>query len=240
VSVEQIDPADRVPGPGVIVLSTVDARTGALLPVEDLCHHAHDAGSLAIVDASLSAGAIPMSHTELGADALLVDGHRWLLGPEGISALWLGPMLDVASAGEAVDTPPRRALLGLARSVSWLLMYVGLPWAQDRTRRLATHLATRLGSIARLDLGAPPDRLGALVAFRIEGWSVDEAADALEHRVSAIVGRDPAHGWLRASVGAWNREDELDRFADACAEIARHTPESLPRRPALVMLGRHR
>ena len=40
-----------------------------------------------------------------------------------------------------------------------------------------------------------------------------------------------------ASVAWFNTEDELDRFASGVAELAAHTPETLPRRPSLVMLG---
>jgi len=235
-----IDPADPVPGPGLVVIPTIDAATGAVLPVEDLCRRAHAVGSQALTDASLSAGAIPLAHTDLGADAVLVDGHRWLLGPEGISALWVADGLDIEAARNAVDVPPRRTLLGLARGLSWLLMYVGLPWAEARTRLLATRLAGALERLERVELGAAPERLGALVSFRIDGWGVDEAADELGHRVFAIVDRDPERGWIRAAVGAWNDEDELDRFIDACAELARHTPATLPRRPALVVTGQDR
>jgi selenocysteine lyase/cysteine desulfurase len=238
--VERVGPDDSIPAHGLVVIPTVDASTGALLPVEELCDRAHAAGSRVVVDATFSAGAIPLTHAELGPDALLLDGHRWLLGPEGIGALWLGPGLDVAAARRAVDLPPRRTLLGLARSVSWLLMYVGLPWAEARARALAARLAGRLAQIERVELGASGDRLAALVTFRIQGWSGDELADELEHRAQAIVGRDPDRGWVRASVGAWNQEDELDRFAEACAELARYTPATLPRRSAFVLLGQDR
>jgi selenocysteine lyase/cysteine desulfurase len=238
--VRRIDPSDPMPGPGLTFIPTVDATTGAVLPVADLVRRAHGARSLAIVDASLTAGAVPLAHAELGADALLLDGHRWLLGPEGVTAVWVDPGLDPAAAADAADPPPRRVLLGLARSVSWLLMYVGLPWAQVRTRDLARRLAERLASIERVELGDAPDQLGALVPFRIEGWPVDEVADQLGRRVFAIIGRDPIERWLRASVGAWNQEDELDRFADACAELARHTPATLPRGPSMVITGQSR
>ena len=42
---------------------------------------------------------------------------------------------------------------------------------------------------------------------------------------------------LRASVGWFNSEPELERFMDAVDEVARHTPETFPRRAELTILG---
>jgi hypothetical protein len=51
------------------------------------------------------------------------------------------------------------------------------------------------------------------------------------------VGVDESRDLVLAGVGAWLREDELDRCADAIAEIAAHTPDTLPRRPLLTVLA---
>ena len=48
--------------------------------------------------------------------------------------------------------------------------------------------------------------------------------------------RTPARTLLRISVGAWNREDELDRFVERVAELAANTPATLPRRPTLTII----
>jgi selenocysteine lyase/cysteine desulfurase len=224
-------------GPAVLAgISTVDAVSGRLVDVRGEAARARAAGATVVVDASFSAGAIPIAHHELDADALVLDTHRWLLGPEGTTALWLRPDLDRAAAAEAVDAPPRRALLAVARSAAWLLMYVGLPWATERTRELSQRLQRGLAGVGGVHQ-LTRDPIGPLVAFRVGGWPVDEAADELSRRASAIVGRDPDHDAIRASVGAWNREEELDRFVETVAELAQHTPGSLPRRPPLVVMA---
>jgi selenocysteine lyase/cysteine desulfurase len=224
-------------GPAVLAgISTVDAVSGRLVDVRAEAARARAEGATVVVDASFSAGAIPIAHHELDADAVVLGTHRWLLGPEGVTALWLRPGLDRAAAAEAVDLPPRRALLAVARSVAWLLMYVGLPWAMERTRELSQRLQRGLAGVGGVHQ-LTRDPIGPLVALRVGGWPVDEAADELSRRASAIVGRDPEHDAIRASVGAWNREEELDRFVEAVAELARHTPGSLPRRPPLVVMA---
>jgi selenocysteine lyase/cysteine desulfurase len=74
-----------------------------------------------------------------------------------------------------------------------------------------------------------------VLVFRLASWSVDEAAGELRRRVFAIIGTTPETDALRASVSWFNTEEELDRFAAAVAEVARHTPATLPRRPPLVV-----
>ena len=42
---------------------------------------------------------------------------------------------------------------------------------------------------------------------------------------------------LRISVGFFNSEDELERFVAAVELLAAHTPETLPPRRTLTILG---
>jgi hypothetical protein len=42
---------------------------------------------------------------------------------------------------------------------------------------------------------------------------------------------------LRISVGFWTTEDELDRFLDGVRLLAAHTPETLPPRRTLTIVG---
>jgi len=202
-----------------------------------------------LVDASLSVGALPVEVPALGADILIADVHRWLLGPDGVALLWLAPTL-----GE--DTPERlRAASGLfgrgmllatARSLGWLLMYVELPWVLARTERLARRFREALAGFEGVSLlgspdgdatPAPPAALSALVAFRIAGWDAEQAAEELSRSVFAIVEADAEADLIRASVAAWNREDELDRFVERVAELAGHTPQDLPRKPSLTVIN---
>lgn len=227
---------------GLLVLPHIDERSGAVLPVSELTRLAHQAGALVILDASASAGAIPVDPLALEVDAVAFSAHRWLLGPEGVGALWLGrrvkALVDPWAISERLDRPPRRSTLGLARSLGWLEMYVGLPWANGRTVALARALAEALDAIDGVAVLTPTGDMAAIVTFRVEGWTVEEAQEELGRRVFALLGTVEVEGLpaLRASVGFWNTDDELGRLADAVAELAAHTPATIPRRPSLVVL----
>lgn len=231
--------------PDAIVLThdVVDARALArelLAPDVTLTDHVHPlTGELraprsGLLDATLSAGAIPLSAEESGADAVAIAGDRWLLGPEGIGALWLrdGRLARRAMARDLA----RPTLLGLARSVGWLQMYVGLEWALERTAALARRLAAALANREGVELVSPALPETPLVTFRLAHWSAEDAADELSHRVQALTRPLAEPNAIRASVSWFNTDDELDRFADAVAELGRHTPDTLPRRPRLVVL----
>jgi selenocysteine lyase/cysteine desulfurase len=81
----------------------------------------------------------------------------------------------------------------------------------------------------------PADALAGIVVFRLSNWPTEEAVAELRRRVFAIIGTNPAGDAVRVSVAWFNTEEEIDRFTAAVAEIAAHTPETLPRRPTLVV-----
>ena len=244
-----------------IVLSHVLWTTGAVLPIARLAAMARDAGAVSIIDGAQAAGAIPVRIEELGVDAYAVPGQKWLLGPEGMGALWArrewATSVTPTAAGyisyEAFDplTPAlhpnarrfefgffhRPSVVGLARSCGWLSMYVGLPWAHERAGRLARLLADRLATIDGVSLLTPRAAMGTLVAFRIAGWTGPEARAEISARSFAIIRDMPVLDALRASVGFWNTEEELERFAQCVELVAAHTPESIPPRRTLAVLG---
>jgi L-cysteine/cystine lyase len=195
-------------------------------------------------------------------DAYAVPGQKWLLGPEGMGALWVrrafadatvpswagylayasfdfgrgGVLREGARRFEATAFH-RPSVIGLGRSVGWLSMYVGLPWAIERATRLAASAYGRLAAIAGVSMVTPRDHGGTLVAFRIAGWTAAGAAVELSARVFAIIRDLPPIDALRISVGFWNTEEELERFAAAVELLAAHTPETIPPRRTLSILG---
>ncbi len=244
-----------------VVFSHVLWTTGAVLPVARIGALAAAAGVACIVDGAQAAGAIPVRVEELNVDGYAFPGQKWLLGPEGMGALWArrawATSVVPASAGylayQAFDARQpvlhpnarrfeatnfhRPSIVGLARSCGWVTMYVGLNWALARAGTLAGATADRLAGIPGVTLVTPRHAMGTLVTFRIAGWPAAAALDELGARAFAIIRDLPAIDAIRISVGFWNTGEELERFASVVELLASHTPASIPPRRRLLVLG---
>jgi L-cysteine/cystine lyase len=250
-----------VPGTKLVSLSHVAWTTGAVLPIARIVELAHARGALVAVDGAQAAGAMPVDVGALGADFYAIPAQKWLLGPEGMAALHVAPaVLDRARRtfsgyfsyashdleGNAVLHPDARrfeasgyhrpSVVGMARSLGWLSMYVGLDWVHRRGAALARLAADRLAEIPGVELLTPRHQMANLVTFRIAGWDVDVALEEISRRTFAIFRTIPALAALRISVGFFNTEAEIGRFAGAVELLASHTPASLPPRRTLAML----
>lgn len=220
----------------LVVTSHVLPTTGARLPIEAIATAAHDHGASLVVDGSRAVGAIPVAVDEIGADGYAVAGETWLLGPEGTGALWLGgPLLERVGANESGFHKP--SVVGFARSCGWLSMYVGLPWVVERGTSLAADAAARLAAIDGVTVLTPSDALATIVTFRIRSWPAGDALRELGSRVFAIAAAVPGLEAIRISVGFFTSEAELERFASAVELLAAHTPDTLPPKPRLTVIG---
>lgn len=250
------------PDTRLVALSHVLWTTGAVMPIAAIAELAHARGALVIVDGAQAAGAIPFRLDEIGADVYALPAQKWLLGPEGMGALVVGPAVlerltpalggwfsfeRVDSAGEAVWWPDARrfeatnfhrpSIVGMARSIGWLSMYVGLDYVYRRGPAGALAVARRLAAIDGVTVLTPPNRMATLVTFRIAGWPAQAALDELGARAFAIARTIPGLDALRISVGFFNSEEELERLAGAVELLAAHTPATLPPRRRLTLLN---
>jgi L-cysteine/cystine lyase len=215
-----------------------------------------------IVDGAQAAGAIPVNVNDLGVDLYAIPAQKWLLGPEGLGALWIRrELLETAESSFAgyfsfaswdsrgnrsmqvdarrfmVTNYHRPSVLGMARAIGWLTMYVGLEFVHRRGAEMAHRAADLLADIEGVTLLTPRDRMAGLVSFRIAGWPAQAALDELSSRTFAIARTLPMVDALRISIGFWTTEDELDRFLDGVRLLAAHTPESIPPRRTLTIVG---
>jgi L-cysteine/cystine lyase len=252
-----ITPATRL-----VAASHVAWTTGAVLPIAGIAELAHARGALLIVDGAQAVGAIPFRFDEIGADFYALPSQKWLLGPEGMGALIVQPSLiertipglggffSFERSGEdgradwwrdarrfEASGYHRPSVVGMARSIGWLSMYVGLDYVFERGPAMALAAARRLAAIDGVTVLTPLDRMATLVTFRIAGWPAQAALTELGARVFAIARTIESLDALRISVGFFTSEDEVEQLAGAVELLASHSPDSLPPRRQLAMLG---
>jgi L-cysteine/cystine lyase len=186
-----------------------------------------------VLDGAQGVGAIEVDVLALGCDAYAGAGQKWLCGPDGTGMLYVSPGLrerlavtrrgypNLADPDAGLDArlhEDARRLDSLALSAETLacalaairvLEAAGWPAVHSRARALAGHLA---GLLAERGREPAPRGDTTLVSFS----SPDPPEDAARLAGRGIIVRNiPGRPWLRASVGAWNDEDDLDRLLDA-------------------------
>ena len=250
-----ITPATRL-----VAISHVLWTTGAVMPVAAIADIAHARGAVFSLDGAQAAGAIPFRFDATGADLYAVPAQKWLLGPEGMGALVVAPGIADRlrpglggnysferndSNGMAGWWPDARrfeasnyhrpSVVGMARSLGWLSMYVGLEFIYRTGTARSLAMAGRLASIPGVSVLTPIDRMATLLTFRIAGWTAEAALEELGARVFAIARTITSLDALRISVGFFNSDEELERLAGAVQLLASHTPETLPPRRLTIL-----
>jgi len=192
-----------------------------------------------LLDGAQGIGAVPSRVRDLRCAFYAGPGQKWLCGPVGTGMLWVAPewqeRLEVTSPGflnladpdaglearlapgaRRHDGPPAGGELFAAAAAAFVVLADG-GWVG--VQRRAAVLADRLASaLAERGFAVVPRSTTTLVSFAVA--DPREARRALLAR--GVVVRDlPGRPWLRASVGAWNDEDDLARLLDGLEGVAR-------------------
>lgn len=77
----------------LIAVSQVQYARGLRLDLERLGELCRSRGTLLCVDAIQGLGVVPFDLTRSHADFVVADGHKWMLGPEGIALLYVNPQV---------------------------------------------------------------------------------------------------------------------------------------------------
>ena len=221
-------PDEVRPDTRIVVTSHVSWATGRVMDTAPLAA----SGALVVLDGAQGLGAIPVDVRALGCDFYAASGQKWLCGPGGMGYLYANPELvpDLPApwsgyhAMEWSDQALVPALHPDARRLS-----TGYPaphhveWSHasldvfeeagfDDVFERATDLAERFaGMLLERGVEVAPRGLSTLVSFEVpdpEAFAQRAADDGI------VIRHLPGRPWARASVGAWNTREELERLAE--------------------------
>ena len=77
----------------LLAVSSVQYARGLRLDLERLGSLCRRRGILFCVDAIQHVGVVPLDLTRCQADFVVADGHKWMLGPEGVALLYVNPLV---------------------------------------------------------------------------------------------------------------------------------------------------
>jgi selenocysteine lyase/cysteine desulfurase len=189
-----------------------------------------------LFDGAQGLGAVPVNVSALGCQFYAASGQKWLCGPEGSGCLYVAPeALDglfiswpgygsLADPAQPLELQPaegaRRFDHGFPSGMrsAWatasldVLQEAGWGWIHGRAASLAESLASRLR-----DLGLSVRDRGA--STLVSWHSADSQGDVERLAAAGFVVRNiAAFEVVRASVGAWSSEGELERLAQMAAQ----------------------
>jgi selenocysteine lyase/cysteine desulfurase len=228
----------------LVAVSSVQYGRGRRLDLERIGACCRGRGILLCIDAIQSLGALPFDLQRIQADFVAADGHKWMLGPEGLALLYVNPRLRprlrlheygwhmVADRGDfdrkgwtpAADatrfecgSPNMLGIYALEASLS-LLLEVGMESVHAAIEERITRLVELIdGKGFELLSPREPERRAGIVTFRVPGTEPQLLyRDLMKHQVVCA----QRGGGIRFSPHFYTDEALLER---AIATAASHT-----------------
>lgn len=223
----------------VLFFSHVTSETALVLPVEELCRRAREAGIVSVVDGAHGPGQLPLLLDDLGADCYAGNGHKWLCAPKGSAFLYARDELQARLRPPVVSwgwhdgyqerfgwtgTDDPTAVLAIPAAIDYQDTH---DWEAVRarcrslTRRTQDDVLERLGGepIAPEELQAPQ-----MVAIPLPHGDPEALQNELRqrHRIEVPVRDVDGATLLRVSVAAYTIDEDCRRLVDALETVSRN------------------
>ena len=234
----------------LIFVSHIEYSTGLRMPAAELCRLAHDNGAEIMLDGAQTGGHIALDVRRDGFDYYSIPGQKWVLGYEGVGALYIRrDLIDSVhpahTGGRAViqdgepgapgsyrlNTSSMDKFLGGSGSAPLQAAFVaaakfiervGVAEIEARNVSLAARFKAQLAEINAVNVLSPSSETASagLVSFAVAGQSADSVVARLWQDHRIVVRQVHYPESIRASLHFFNTEEEVDALARAVAELA--------------------
>jgi cysteine desulfurase family protein len=185
----------------LVVVNHASNVIGTVQPVKEIGRSCRERGIPLAIDASQSAGKVPIDVEEMGVDLVAFTGHKSLLGPTGIGGLYVREGVDIRhtrAGGTGVrsaqrthlDEYPYRLEYGTPNTIGIAGLQAGLKWIekqgldsiQEYEMRLAAKLRDGLQSVDGVVLYVQEDLADhiSILLFNVDGLDASDTATLLD------------------------------------------------------------
>lgn len=192
-------------GISFVVMTHMSNVFGYVLPAERIADVCRARGIPFVIDASQSAGVVPIDFEALGAEFVAMPGHKGLYGPQGTGILLAARPVDgIMQGGSGTNSLSERmpALLpdaleaGTHNMPGIAGLYAGLCFVKktgiskiaEHERRLIIRAERELAGLPRVKIfgGGREMCRGGVLSFQVEGIGCEEIAGELGARKIAV------------------------------------------------------
>lgn len=234
---------------GMVILNHCSNVTGALQDAAKVGRLCKSNGAVFVLDASQSAGVIPVDVEQMQVDMLIWTGHKSLFGIQGSGGIYIRkglPVRPILFGGTGYDskslileepayetgTANMPGIASMAAGVGFI-QETGLAHIYEKDHRLITRIYEGLKEITGVTVYGSHVPEGTAVAFGMKGISPSDAGYILSGSYGIQV-RTGLHcapfihdcigsgqeGCVRVSISYFNTEEEVDALLQAVGEIA--------------------
>lgn len=217
-----------------VVCTHASNLTGNALDISRIASIAHRHGALCVIDASQTAGCLPINMETMGLDVVCFTGHKGLMGPQGTGGLCIRPGVEIAPfkvGGTGVQSYSRtqpeayptrleagtlngHGIAGLGAALDFILE-TGVSAIHAKEKALMEHFYTGVREIPGVTVyGDFTHERAAIVSLNIREYDSGEVADALSQEY-AIATRPGAHCAPRMHYALGTQEQGAVRFSFA-------------------------
>jgi isopenicillin-N epimerase len=205
----------------VLVVSHVTSPTALLLPVEELCRRARDAGVLSVVDGAHTPGQVPLDLEALGADFYAGNCHKWLCAPKGAGFLYTRPerqeLLEPHVVGwgyRESEFALRHGREGTRDPAAYLAVPAAIEFVREHGEAAECRALLERGSRRLAAAGFDPFASAQplqMACFRLPECDPEEIERRLreEFRIDAPVRKWNGQSLIRVSVAPYNTAEDV-------------------------------
>lgn len=229
------------PGTTAVIVTHASNVTGNVVDIAEAARIAHSVGAFCIVDASQTAGVVPIDMQAMGIDVVCFTGHKALMGPQGTGGLAVADGVEIfpySVGGTGVHSfdemqpmgwPTRleagtlngHGIAGLSAALSFIQANGGVEAFGTHELAMARKLYEGVKAIpgvivygdwGSLNQPTPNGCRPGIVGLNIEGLDSSEVSSALME-VFNIQTRSGAHCAPRMHIALGTRKQGIVRFS---------------------------